>query len=183
MSGDFRPANPDELFDVVDAEDRVIGQAPRREVHARHWRHRAVHVLVHDAAGRFFLQKRSEAKDTFPGCWDSSCSGHLDAGEDYATAARRELGEELGWHDASLPLRQVVKLGAGPETGHEFIEVFLLGPVSGPFTLHPGEISEGRWVKPEALRAELREAPGRFAGAMRLLWEGYGDEILAGVKG
>jgi isopentenyldiphosphate isomerase len=138
-----------------------------------------VHVLVHDAEGRFFLQKRSAAKDTFPGCWDSSCSGHLDAGEDYTTAARRELGEELGWHDASLPLRQVAKLVPGPETGHEFIEVFLLGPVAGPFTLHPGEISAGRWIEPKALRAELREAPERFAGAMRLLWEGYGDRILS----
>ena len=100
--------NPDELFDIVDHDDRVIGQAPRREVHARHLLHRATHVLVHDPNGRLFLQRRSMAKDTFPGCWDSSCSGHLDAGEDYPAAARRELGEELGWHDASLPLRPLV---------------------------------------------------------------------------
>src|ERR1700722_15312119 len=102
MSKTLKTANPDELFDVVDADDRVIGEAPRREVHARKLLHRATHVLVHDANGRLFLQRRSLGKDTFPGCWDSSCSGHLDAGEDYPEAARRELGEEIGLHDESL---------------------------------------------------------------------------------
>lgn len=182
MSGEFRPANPDELFDVVDREDRVIGRAPRREVHAQNLLHRAVHVMVHDAQGRVFLQRRSMTKDSFPGCWDDSCTGHLDAGEDYITAARRELGEELGWHDASLPLRPVVKLGANAETGHEFIEVFLLGPVAGPFTLHPEEISEGRWIAPAAVIAEMERAPENFAGSMRLLWTHHREMILTGLR-
>jgi isopentenyl-diphosphate delta-isomerase type 1 len=182
MSGDFRAADPDELFDVVDRDDRVIGRAPRREVHARSLLHRAVHVIVHDAQGRVFLQRRSMEKDAFPGCWDDSCTGHLDAGEDYETAARRELGEELGWHDASLPLRHVVKLSAGAETGHEFIEIFLLGPVAGPFTLHPGEISEGRWIEPENLSAELRAAPETFAGGTRFLWTHHREAIMAELK-
>jgi isopentenyl-diphosphate delta-isomerase len=182
MNGAFRPANPDELFDVVDRDDRVVGQAPRREVHARNLLHRAVHVLVHDARGRIFLQRRSLAKDTFPGCWDSSCSGHLDAGEDYVTAARRELGEELGWHDAALPLRPIVKLAASPETGHEFIEIFLLGPVEGPFTLHPDEISEGRWIEPGALAAELEKGPETFASAMRHLWRHHREINLGALE-
>jgi len=86
----------DEWFDVVNARDEVIRRATRREVHATGLWHRAVHVLVFDAAGRVFLQKRSMKKDLSPGLWDSSCSGHLDAGEDYDAAAVRELSEELG---------------------------------------------------------------------------------------
>ena len=35
-------------------------------------------------------------KDTFPGAWDSSSSGHVDSGEDYDDCAVRELREELG---------------------------------------------------------------------------------------
>ena len=89
---------------MVDLDDQVVSHAPRREVHARKLLHRAVHVLVHDHNGRLFLQRRSLSKDTFPGCWDSSCSGHVDAGEDYPIAARRELVEELGWrHDPHSP--------------------------------------------------------------------------------
>jgi isopentenyl-diphosphate delta-isomerase type 1 len=178
MSATHRPANPDELFDVVDHNDAVIGQAPRREVHARNLLHRATHVMVHDAQGRLFLQKRSLSKDTFPGCWDSSCSGHLDAGEDYLTAAWRELGEEIGWHDQTLPLRPLLKLHASQETGHEFIQIYILGPISGPFDLHPGEISEGRWVTPSELDSLIAQHPQQVASALRLLWSQHRAKIL-----
>src|SRR6185436_20849387 len=73
---------PEEWFDVVNERDEVIGRELRRNVHARGLWHRAVHVLVFDRAGRVFLQKRSMLKDLSPGLWDSSCSGHLDSGED-----------------------------------------------------------------------------------------------------
>jgi isopentenyl-diphosphate delta-isomerase len=182
MSG-FRHANSEELFDVVDGQDEVIGQAPRREVHARNLLHRAVHVLVHDAAGRLFLQRRSLSKDSFPGCWDASCTGHVDAGEDYETAARRELGEELGWHDARQELHHVTKLTAGPETGYEFIEIFLLGPIDGPFVLHPEEIIEGRWADPRRLEVEMRMSPEKFSGAFRFLWAEYGNRITGLLPG
>ena len=86
----------DEIFDVVDALDRVISQATRREVHAQGLLHRAVHILILNSSGEVFLQKRSMAKDTHPDCWASSASGHLDAGEDYLSAAIRECKEELG---------------------------------------------------------------------------------------
>jgi len=121
------------------------------------------------------------SKDTFPGCWDSSCSGHVDAGEDYVTAARRELGEELGWHDASLPLRPLVKLFASPETGYEFIQIYIMGPISGPFTLHPEEIAEGRWIVADELDILIGEYPEQVAGALRLLWSRHRGEILAAI--
>ena len=175
-----RAAGPDELFDVVDGEDQVTGQAPRNEVHARNLLHRAIHVLVHDPDGRLFLQRRSMSKDTFPGCWDSSCSGHVDAGEDYAEAARRELGEELGWH-SDAPLRPMLKLSASPETGHEFIQIFVLGPLTGPFDLDPEEITEGRWVVPIELDALIAEHPDQVAGALRLLWSRHRAKILAAL--
>ena len=67
----------------------MIGREPRSVVHARGLRHRAVHVLVFNSAGELFLQKRSMTKDNDPGLWDSSCSGHVDAGETYDEAAVR----------------------------------------------------------------------------------------------
>jgi 16S rRNA (adenine1518-N6/adenine1519-N6)-dimethyltransferase len=72
----------EELFDVVNERDEVIGQAPRREVHRRGLRHRAVHVMIFDRRGRVFLQKRSARKDCHPYRWDSSAAGHLQVGVD-----------------------------------------------------------------------------------------------------
>jgi len=160
--------NPEEPFDVVDAQDRVIGQAPRREVHARRLRHRSIHVLVFDKAGRVFLQKRSQAKDSCPGRWDSSCSGHLDAGEDYDVAARRELREEIGLVPPAPPVRWL-RLEASERTGWEFVWVYRLRS-EGPFTLNSAEIESGAWFAPDEVDAGLRDRPEEFAGAFRFLW-------------
>jgi Isopentenyldiphosphate isomerase len=162
----------DELFDVVDEHDVVIRQATRRDVHQNGWRHRAVHVLVYEpgGGGRVFLQKRSMQKDIAPGCWDSSCSGHLDAGEDYAAAAVRELKEEIGL-EISGPeaLTPLIKLPAGPETGWEFVWIYRLES-AGPFALHPQEIERADWWSIEDVTRAIAERPREFAGAFRHLW-------------
>jgi len=107
---------PEEIFDVVDENDRVIGQAPRSVVHAQKLAHRAVHVFVFNSRGELLLQKRSARKDEYPLCYTSSASGHLGAGETYEAAAPRELEEELG---LSARLEWLAKFSAGPDTSQE----------------------------------------------------------------
>ncbi|MEK9738209.1 MAG: NUDIX domain-containing protein [Euryarchaeota archaeon] len=70
-----------EIFDIVNDSDKVIGSASRNEVHNRGLKHRSVHLLIFNKRGAVLLQKRSMEKDTFPGVWDSSVSGHVDSGE------------------------------------------------------------------------------------------------------
>ena len=94
---------PDEIFDVVNEHDQVIGQQTRKEVHRQSLRHRAIHVLVFNERGQIFLQKRSMQKDTAAGKWDSSSSGHLDTGEQYDQCAIRELREEIESGDWFTP--------------------------------------------------------------------------------
>src|SRR5215469_16808804 len=101
----------EEIFDVVNERDEVIGQKPRSEVHRLGLMHRAVHVLVFNARGQVFLQKRSMSKDRQPGLWDSSSSGHLDTGESYDACAVREVREEIGLQLAAPPQR-LFKLAA-----------------------------------------------------------------------
>jgi isopentenyl-diphosphate delta-isomerase type 1 len=165
----------EEFFDVVDAEDRVIGRERRRDVHARGLWHRAVHVLVFDAAGRTFLQKRSRSKDMSPGCWDAACSGHVDSGEDYDAAAARELGEEIGVRVAPGELARWQRVEACAQTGWEFLWVYRLRH-AGPFVLHPEEIERGEWIEPAALTAWMREKPGEFTPAFRMIWARFGAE-------
>src|SRR3954451_3578842 len=139
----------EEVFDVVNERDEVIGQERRSEVHRLGLRHRAVHVLVFNSKGELFLQKRSMTKDTFPGAWDSSASGHVDTGETYDTCAVRELREELGWH-TSAPGEKLFKMTACEETGQEFVWVYRCQG-DGPFELYPEEIETGGWFKPEEI--------------------------------
>ena len=153
---------------MVNDRDEVVGRAPRREVHARSLLHRAVHILIFNRRGQVFLQKRSLAKDLAPGLWDSSCSGHVDAGEDYDASARRELGEELGLDLPAAPPRWF-RTEARAETGWEFVWVYRLEH-EGPFELNPAEISGGQWLSPEELGARLRAEPEAYSPAFRWIW-------------
>ena len=159
----------EEIFDIVDESDEVIGRKPRSEVHRLGLQHRAVHVLVFNARGELFLQKRSMQKDCFPGAWDSSAAGHLDSGESYDDCAVRELREELGLSVAE-PLRRLFKLAACVETGQEHVWVYRC-QAEGPFALHPEEIERGGWFSPEAIQRWIVERPEEFASSLPLIWK------------
>jgi isopentenyldiphosphate isomerase len=159
----------DEILDVVNEMDQIIGQQSRSEIHRLGLRHRAVHVLVFNARGEVFLQKRSLQKDCFPGTWDSSASGHLACGEEYDACAVRELREELGLEVAAPPQR-LFKIDACPQTGQEFVWVYRC-QAEGPFKLHPDEIERGGWFAPAAVTDWLAQQPEEFAGGLRLLWK------------
>ena len=92
----------DEIFDVVDSEDTVIGQGSRLQVHKNDLMHRSVHILVFNSTGSLFLQKRAMIKDESPGLWDSSAAGHVESGEGYISCAKRELNEELSLSSVQL---------------------------------------------------------------------------------
>jgi isopentenyl-diphosphate delta-isomerase type 1 len=161
----------EETFDVVNERDEVIGRETRRHVHHTGLRHRAVHVLVFNARGEVFLQKRSMSKDSSPGLWDSSASGHLDCGEEYDACAVRELREEIGLHVETCPER-VFKVEACERTGQEFVWLYRC-TAEGPFTLHPEEIERGDWFTPAHVTRWVREQPEDFAPAFVLLWESF----------
>lgn len=159
----------DEIFDIVNEHDEVIGQCTRGEVHRLKLLHRAVHVLVFNARGGVFLQKRSLKKDSHPGAWDSSASGHLDSGEDYDACAVRELREEIGLKIETTP-RRLFKVDACRETDQEFVWVYQHKD-EGPFTLHPDEIERGEWFTPDHVTRRVAERPQDFASAFRLIWK------------
>lgn len=160
---------PEEIFDIVNDRDEVIGQRPRSEVHRLGLKHRAVHVFVFNGRGEIFLQKRSMLKDCFPGTWDSSASGHLDAGEAYDDCAVRELREEIGLSVTEAP-RRVFRIEACPETGQEFCWLYLCRS-EGPFQLQASEIDRGEWFHPDAVSGWVSLRPADFASAFVLLWQ------------
>jgi isopentenyldiphosphate isomerase len=158
----------EEIFDVVNERDEVIDRRPRSEVHRLGLLHRAVHVLVFNARGQIFLQKRSMAKDRQPGLWDSSASGHVDSGEDYDATAVREVGEEIGLRLPKTPAR-LFKIDACAETDQEFVWVYRCES-EGPFELNPSEIDRGGWFSREEVSRWMKEKPGEFASALLFIW-------------
>jgi isopentenyl-diphosphate delta-isomerase len=161
----------EDIFDIVNERDEVIGHAPRSEVHARGLLHRAVHVLVFNSHGEIFLQKRSMKKDRQPGVWDSSCSGHVDSGEDYDKTALRELGEEIGL-TLPAPPQRLFKINACFATDAEFVWVYHCAS-EGPFELHPDEIEAGDWFGSGQVTKWIAEKPEDFATAFVFIWKKF----------
>lgn len=156
-----------ERFPVVDAEDHLVGEAPRGEVHGNNLRHRAVHLFIFNRAGELFLQKRSRWKDRHPLLWDSSAAGHVEAGEEYDETALRELAEELG---VSADLTRVVKLPASERTGQEFIWLYR-GAHDGPFHLAKQEIEHGDFFPVEVVSRWVKARPDDFAPGFLECWK------------
>ncbi|MEV5341583.1 NUDIX domain-containing protein [Streptomyces sp. NPDC052676] len=95
----------DEILDIVDENDRVIGRRPRGEVYAKGLRHRCVFVQARDAQDRIFVHRRTPTKLVFPSLYDMFVGGVVGAGESYDDAALREAEEELGVSGLPRPRR------------------------------------------------------------------------------
>jgi len=89
-----------EILDIVDESGEPTGLTAERErVHAEGLLHRTSHLWVLRRRGgrtEILLQRRSERKESCPGCYDISSAGHIPAGSDFVESALRELREELG---------------------------------------------------------------------------------------
>jgi isopentenyl-diphosphate delta-isomerase len=81
------------LYDIVDKNDQLTGElVDKQTAHENQILHRCSAVLVFDANGGLYVQPHVQTG----GKLDNSVGGHVDQGEDYKTAAYREMKEELG---------------------------------------------------------------------------------------
>ena len=120
----------EEMFDIVDKEDCVIGQATRQQVHHDpSLIHRAVGVFVFNTKKQLLMQKRSKTKDMFPGYWVFSVGGHVHTGDTYDNTVKREVVEELG---ISFPVKLYKKF-LEPSDGETEYWATYLAVHNGPF--------------------------------------------------
>lgn len=120
----------DERVDLIDLEDRVLGQVTRRRVRAENLLHRGVSVLVWNGRGELFVHRRTDTKDVFPGLHDVFVAGVVQAGEGYDQAARREVEEELGVRGPEpRPLFRHLYLGPACRAWTGVYEVAWDGPI------------------------------------------------------
>jgi len=87
-----------ELVDLYDENRIPLGRTAERYAKKKHGEYRVVvHVCVFDHQGRLLIQQRAPEKYIWPGRWDVSVGGGVDAGETSRQGAEREFREELGY--------------------------------------------------------------------------------------
>ncbi|CAL8468916.1 g8457 [Coccomyxa elongata] len=165
----------EELFDIVDEQNNVIGQERRNIVHAQGIKHRAVYCFVFNSKGQLLLQQRSAKKKIGPLQWDLSIAEHLEPGEEYRQAAARGLREELGINVEAAQLAgplvpvhlRELRL---PEKGVrdcEFVTSFRLDGWEGTVVADPAEVHAWRFVSIGDVRRDMQESPDSFTAWFR----------------
>jgi isopentenyldiphosphate isomerase len=148
-----------ELLDIVNENGIPTGETvEREEAHRLGIRHRTSHVWIlrrHHGKLQVLLQKRSEEKDSYPGCYDISSAGHIPAGVDFVPSALRELKEELGVEaDAgelhycgqrSFTFKTVFRGKPFYDKQVSNIYILWLDQKAEDFTLQQEEVSEVKW--------------------------------------
>ena len=127
-----------EYFDIYTPDGTPTGETIERTLaHKKGILHAAVHIYIyriHSGKYEILLQKRADDKDSFPSCWDTSCAGHVSAGDNFETTALKELSEELGikidYNSLTHAFDQVVEkinvFHSEPFIDREYNKVYLL---------------------------------------------------------
>lgn len=86
-----------ELVDLYDENRVPLGKTAGRYARKGPGEYRTVvHVCLFNKAGQLLIQRRTACKRIWPGKWDVTVGGGVDAGETSRQGAEREVREELG---------------------------------------------------------------------------------------
>ena len=100
-----------EMVDIVDENNNVVGSASVAEAHDRGLIHRVAGVFVFTTDGLLYLQTGNKY-----GKLDLPVGGHVQQGETYRVAAKREMYEEIG---LDVPIQPVTTfLPTNARLGH-----------------------------------------------------------------
>lgn len=149
---------------VVNEKDEIIGTMPREQAHIDGTPHRIVVVYVENLKEEILVQVRMS------GDFDHSSAGHVDVGESYLDAAKRELKEELGIENVELvSIRKGIskESSRGKNRTHVF-EAFLC--VAEPNTLQKDEVNNVFWADPNEILKKMQDNPNdtKYCGGFRV---------------
>ena len=165
----------EELVEVVDEQNDVVGIVTRSVMRRDNLRHRGVSILVRDPLGRVLVHRRADTKDVWPGLWDLTAGGVVGVGESFEIAARRELAEELGVTGAAL---EPLGVGRFDDAAVRVIAGVFTTVHDGPVSFPDGEVAEAHWVTTHELSRML--ATMAFVPDALALLSDFLPEVFAG---
>lgn len=145
---------PGEVTQWVDENDVPLGEISRARAHREGFLHRIAVVYVVSEIGDILIQERVS------GLLDHSAAGHLNPGESYEEAAKRELLEEIGIKAKNLVW---VTDGLSEERAHpgEYIRhMYSVYEVVGtPGTISAREVQSVFWANPFDVYLDMKDDP------------------------
>lgn len=158
---------------VVDKDDNVLGAEYMAMAIEKGLIRRAARVYVFNKSGQLLVQRRS-AKVAKPLLLDQSAAGHVDEGESYEEAAKRELFEELGLRDISL-----VNVATSFRTSDFYNGIFkAVVTDTTQIIFDPEELAAVYWYNIDDLNKEMELNPLSFTPAFKEAWTLLKEKII-----
>jgi|FLOH01.1.fsa_nt_gi isopentenyl-diphosphate Delta-isomerase len=173
--------NPNELFDVINKDDKVIGKATRSICHKYSLLHRSSKVLTFKDKSfqEVLLQKKSGESELNP---HKIClpGGHVDSDESYDKAMKREDIEEM--YDFKNPnkkleFEKLFKIETSSKKDKRYTMVYRdIDP--GPFEVDSHEVESYTFVKINKVLKDIKDNPRKYTISCRLILEAYAKKFL-----
>lgn len=166
----------DEILDIVDENNEVVGQTTRGECYKKGLLHRAVNIFIFNSKGEVFLHKRSNKKLKYPGAWDMSSSEHVRARESFDQAVKRGLKEELGIKVSLKLIIPIHRIDSGYQSkkdtylDNELIQTYK-GIYDGEMNFDPNEIADGKFFTVEEVNQMIADKKIQFTPWFLKDWE------------
>lgn len=143
-----------EIVDVVDEKNSVIGSASVAEAHEKRLLHRVAGVFVFDSDGLLYLQTGNKYDKL-----DLPVGGHVQQGESYEDAAKREMLEEIG---LTVPVQHVATfLPTQARLGHYWGLFVATAPTGWQFEATE-EVSSLTKLNMDTIKQKMQSDPDSF---------------------
>lgn len=150
-------ADEDEILDVVDLNDNVVGTIERSKIGSPGFKGyvRAAELLIINDEGKIWVPRRQMSKRIAPGGLDYSAAGHVASGEDYESTLKREVSEELNLSLEPSKLEFMHKFAPTPDLPPYFRAVYLYRTDKVP-AYNTEDFSGYEWMEPKEFLAKLK---------------------------
>lgn len=145
----------EEILDLVDENDNVIGSKSRAEIYAEGLNNfRVVNVFIINSQGKIWIPRRAANKRIFPLGLDMSMGGHVESGESYEQAFKRESEEELNLKTETTPYSLLGHLTPSKDGVSAFMNVYEIKSDRVP-DFNKKDFIEYYWLTPKELLNKL----------------------------
>lgn len=150
----------DELLDLVDEHDQVIGSRLRSEIYSEGLSNfRVINAFMVNSTDCLWIPRRSANKRIFPLCLDMSVGGHVASGETYDEAFRRELREELGLDLDEVEWKSLGHLNPYEHNVSAFMQVYEIRRDHAP-DYNKEDFIEYFWIEPQEIMERIEKGDG-----------------------
>lgn len=124
----------DEYLDLVDEHDNVVGNKKRSEIYAENLsNYRVINAFLMNSKSQLWIPRRTSSKKFYPLCLDVSIGGHVESGESYESALKREAYEELNMDIDQFPYHCLGMLNPQKDPVSSFMKVYEIKLDTVPF--------------------------------------------------